>query len=853
MADQIAATNSEENQSSSTPQLRILLIGGRELNGISSGKSSAGNIILGQNVFDTSRRTAQSEAKQQDVFGRRVTVVDTPGWWWFYTRENTPKLDQMEIQNSVHLCPPGPHVFLLVIPVDSHLSQLVKPSLKEHLRLFNGDVFSHTIVLFTSVNSHGEKKLQSKIKTSPVLQWILQQCGNRKHFLNISNREDRDQVRLLIEKIEAIAKQNGGRHFSVDISHGNALSEDMKVLAERASKRLDEVQKQRRHLRALIEGGMDVPQHLKLIIVGAQYAAKSSTGNTILGKNAFEVNENGRRTTCCEINNGLFQGKQLTVVDSPGWFYNHTLRDTSKMDKHEIENSVHLCPPGPHAVLLVIVLATAINNMYKRAVKKHMGLFREEIWKHAIVVFTRGDWLGVKSVEERIESEEGLQWIVNKCGNRYHVLNNNDHSDKTQVKELLEKIEEMWAGNEDPYYEVDLDRAAQLETKRETEDKTVKRLKTINERKMRVLKEVYGGEKQQVSDIRIILVGQKCSGKSLAGNMILFNEKFHMAFDTTWLNKKDDGERNNTAIVKHEGNFNGVKVSVVETPGWFPGTTPPDWIKDEVLHSVSMFSPGPHVFLLLVPICRSFTEKDLKALEEILKPLTERVWRHCMVLFTWGDWLNDLPVENHIIREGKEIQELLEKCGNRYHVLNPNHFGDPVPIKELLQKIIDMAARNKECFTAQGKQKKFQLLSWQAKERTLTEEEWKKREYELIERVMKALAKEPEKATVPTVEIAESMDDKKFPYMSSEYGSISEFRNQQAQNYVGEWLTKRIRPPVHSSGIGSTCASSNYGENLERDEVELNLTMNTKFTVMKKVDPLRMTLNNSNIPRRYSF
>ncbi|MEQ2190228.1 hypothetical protein GOODEAATRI_033629, partial [Goodea atripinnis] len=125
---------------------------------------------------------------------------------------------------------------------------------------------------------------------------------------------------------------------------------------------------------------------------------------------------------------------------------------------------------------------------------QHMSLFREDVWKHTLVLFTRGDWLGVKTVEEHIESEEGLQWIVNKCGNRYHVLNNMDQSDKTQVKELLEKIEEMWAGNEDPYYEVDLDRAAQIESKKEAGDKMARRLKKTNERQSRVLKEVLGGK-----------------------------------------------------------------------------------------------------------------------------------------------------------------------------------------------------------------------------------------------------------------------------------------------------------------------------------------------------------------------
>ncbi|XP_015253284.1 PREDICTED: uncharacterized protein LOC107099599 [Cyprinodon variegatus] len=395
-------------------EMRIVLIGGR-YDDPSSGKSSAGNIILGHNVFDTSRRTTQSEARQQEVLGRRLTVVDTPGWWWHYPREETPKLDQIEIQNSVHLCPPGPHVFLLVIPVRSNFSQHVKPSLKEHLELFKADVFSHTIVLFTAVHPCSDETIESEIRGSPVLQWILQQCGNRKHVLNISNREDRDQVKMLLEK----------------------------------------------------------------------------------------------------------------------------------------------------------------------------------------------------------------------------------------------------------------------------------------------------------------------------------------------------------------------------------------------------------------------TEKDLKALVEVLMPLTERVWRHCMVLFTRGEWLNVLPVENYIVREGKELQELLEKCGNRYHVLSFFNYDDPVQVKELFQTIINMVKQNKGCFTTEGKRKKFQFLPQQRKQRILTEEEWNRREQELMERMMKALAKEPEKPTVPSVEVAESKDDFVIPDMSedvsSEHGSISEVRNQRAHNIVAEWLAKRVRQSEISSGMGSICSSVSYMEKHDED------------------------------------
>ncbi|MEQ2307763.1 hypothetical protein AMECASPLE_021507 [Ameca splendens] len=366
-----------------------------------------------------------------------------------------------------------------------------------------------------------------------------------------------------------------------------------------------------------------------------------------------------------------------------------------------------------------------------------------------------------------------------------------------------------------------------------------RRLKKINERQSRVLKELNGGEESPVTDIRIVLVGQKCSGKSRAGNMILFNNLFDLSFNMSRLKKNYQDQRETSTFVKHEGNFNGVKVSVVETPGWFTDPTPPDWIKDEVLHSVSMCSPGPHVFLLVVPISRAFTEKDLKALVEVLRPLTERVWRHCMVLFTWGDWLNDLPVENYIAREGKELQELLEKCGNRYHVLNPIQISGSIEVKKLLQKLIDMVTQNKGCFTTEDKQKKFQIQPWQ---KQLIEEEWNRRSQELVERILKVLAKEPEEPTVPSKRMTNSMNEFYIPDMSgdvaSEYGSISEFRRRRAHDHVTEWLTNRERQSEISSGISSICLSATSMEKFERSPINKHPPKNSSFSQNNKEDPV---------------
>ncbi|XP_014835676.1 PREDICTED: uncharacterized protein LOC106913647 [Poecilia mexicana] len=227
-----------------------------------------------------------------------------------------------------------------------------------------------------------------------------------------------------------------------------------------------------------------------------------------------------------------------------------------------------------------------------------------------------------------------------------------------------------------------------------------------------------------------------------------------------------------------------------------------------------------------------------------------------MVVFTRGNWINDVPVENYIVREGKELQELLEKCGNRYHVINRCHSDYTVQVKELFQKIIDLVKENRGCFSVEDRKEKFFNFHWPPKQQTLIEQEWKRREQELIERMMKALTKEPEEPTEPHVRTAWSKDDDIIPDMSgdvaSEYGSISEDRRRRGHDQVAEWLNNKMSESEISSGIGSSFWSSNTVMD-KTDESSL-ITANQPniyFSENKKV-PLNMFLNTTKIQRRNS-
>ena len=183
----------------------------------------------------------------------------------------------------------------------------------------------------------------------------------------------------------------------------------------------------------------------RVLLLGNRNAGKSSSGNTILGREEFDLK---RRTAQCVKRQGEVAGRQVTVVEAPGWWGNVNLKDTPELTKQEIVLSVSLCPPGPHAVLLVIRVDRSITELHRKNIEEHLRLAGEELWSHTMVLFTRGDWLGDTTIEQHIESEgESLHWLIEKCGHRYHVLNNKNKGDDSQVTELLQKIEGMVVRN----------------------------------------------------------------------------------------------------------------------------------------------------------------------------------------------------------------------------------------------------------------------------------------------------------------------------------------------------------------------------------------------------------------------
>ncbi|KAG8008679.1 GTPase IMAP family member 8, partial [Nibea albiflora] len=611
-------------------ELNVMLVGSN-----TSNKYLVGNIILGKDLFDVGDVTPGCQRRQGEVCGRKVTLAKAPGWPPGYELCNTPELFKTEAILSVT---PGLHGFILVVDAELPFKKVNKKATKEHLQYFFGDrVWEHTIVVFTH-SSHLSYTIEDYIKREGApLQWLLKTCGNRYHVLCDDGTDNNKKVEEMFEKIDAMVAENSC--YEIDIVQMQNAESKRKEVDKKAEELRMQTRQQRQNLRRLVTGNLGLFYYtnvwptldLIILMVGWVFSGKSAAGSKILSTKEFQ---SGERTVKALKQSGDVAGRQVVIVDTPGWWKFFPAKFNPSLLKSEILKGVSLCSPSPNVILLAVTLDTSFTEEQRRVTEDNMKLLGPRVWRHVIVLFTFGDSLGDKTIEQHIESEgRPLRWLIEKCGNRYHVINNMSAADD-QVTELLEKMEEMVAGNSYLYLK-----------------------------------------------LNVMLVGSTTSNKYLVGNIILGKDLFDVG-DVT------------PGCQSRQGEVCGRKVTLAKAPGWLPGyelCNTPELFKTEAILSVT---PGLHGFILVVNTELPFKKVNKKATKEHLQYFFgDRVWDHTIVVFTHRSHLS-YTIEDYIKREGAPLQWLLKACGNRYHVLCDDGTDNNKKVKELFQNIDAMVAEN---------------------------------------------------------------------------------------------------------------------------------------------------------------
>lgn len=129
---------------------------------------------------------------------------------------------------------------------------------------------------------------------------------------------------------------------------------------------------------------------------------------------------------------------------------------------------------------------------------------------------------------------------------------------------------------------------------------------------------------------------------------------------------------------------------VVSSPAWFNADCPNER-KRHILSFITLSAPGPHAFLLCVSLKEPSNgeAQALDVLDQLFGP--GAVSQRTTILFTHTVELDeDESLEEYLGTWRKDVQELVRRCGGRYHILEPHSGVAEDAFCELVEKVEEL-------------------------------------------------------------------------------------------------------------------------------------------------------------------